>query len=139
MEVKDCSQLTSTNFWSFSTPSSPNQLSSTFDDPSPNLTLFRLGFGGLLRTGGDIFIPPSNSSSSNRITLKFCIGVTYDKIFTHTKIWTDDVIFDDDVSIFVIFTANLCDWFYQYFIKILIFFFFRSNYKYQKFNRKSKL
>lgn len=59
------------------------------------------------------------------------MDVTCDKILTHTKIW------NDDVSILIIFTTDLCDWFYRYFINILVFFFL-SYCKYQNVNKKSK-
>jgi len=63
-----------------------------YSTAQPELTLFRLGFLGLLRTGGDF-------CSNHPITLKFYMHIMYDKIFTHAKIWSNDVIFDDDVSI----------------------------------------
>jgi len=56
--------------------------------------------------------PTSNFCSGHPITLKFFMDVTYDKIFTHAKIWIDDVIFDDDVGILIF---DVSDWFSQYF------------------------
>jgi len=53
---------------------------------------------------GGIFSSPSISSSSNRIILKFCMEVTFDKILTHAKIWNEKFGMND-VSILII---DLC-------------------------------
>ena len=84
--------------------------------------IFLLHFHKYFYFNSGIFSSPilTSLSSNIQITLKFCINVTHYKILTHTKTWNNDLIFDyDDVKILTIFTANLCDWFYQYSINIL--------------------
>ena len=62
------------------------------------LTLFSLGFMGLLRPGGIFSFPLSKSCSSNAKSFKFC----------RKKLWHDDVIILDDVSIFLLLHFVTC-------------------------------
>jgi len=90
------------------------------------LTLFKLGFLGLLRTGGGgrIFSSPHLTSVLVIQSLwNFAWTLRITKYLYMQKIWSDDVIFD--ICWHFKFWRN-SDWFSQYFIKIFLNFVYLS-------------
>ena len=66
------------------------------------LTLFSLGFLGLLRPGGYFHPPLPNFCSRNSKSLKFCRKVVFLEKIPKTIFRHDNVIILDDVSIFLL-------------------------------------
>ena len=72
------------------------------------LTLFSLGFLGLLSSGGIFSFPLPNFCSSNATFFKFCRKVVLVKKIPKKIFWHDDVIILDDVSIFLLLHFVTC-------------------------------